>query len=60
MGRPAIEHRNFIPVADLVVSRGRQHDRWRYRKSLEALAVSETLSMPRSFTRENREIPDDE
>ena len=58
MGRPAIEHRNFIPVADLVVSRGRQHDRWRYRKSSEALAVSETLSMPRSFTRGNREIPE--
>ena len=57
MGRPAIEPRNFIPVADLVVSRGRQHDRWRYRKSLEALAVSETLGMPRSFTRGNREIP---
>ena len=57
MGRPAIEHRNFIPVADLVMSRGRQHDRWRYRKSSEALAVSETLSMPRSFTRGNREIP---
>ena len=46
------------PVADLVVARGRQHDRWRYRKSSEALAVSETLSMPRSFTRGNREIPD--
>ena len=57
MGRPAIEHRNFIPVADFVVSKGRQHDRWRYRKSSEALAVSQTLSMPRSFTRENREIP---
>ena len=57
MGRPAIEHRNFIPVADLVVSRGRQHDRWRYRKSSEALAVSETLSMPRRFTPGNREIP---
>ena len=57
MGRPAIEHRNFIPVADFVVSKGRQHDRWRYRKSSEALAVSETLSMPRSFTRGNREIP---
>ena len=37
MGRPAMEHRKFLPVADLVVSRGRQHDRWRYRTSSEAL-----------------------
>ena len=57
MGRPAIEHRNLLPVADLVVTTGKQHDRWRYRKPSEALAVSETLSMPRSFTRGNREIP---
>ena len=56
MGRPAIEQRNFIPGADLVVSTGRQHDCGRYRDAVEVLAVSQTLSMPRSFTRGNREI----
>ena len=47
---------NWVWGADVVLAIGRQHDPWRYRKSLVDLAWSETPSMHGHSMRENREI----
>lgn len=55
-GRVLSREMHWVRGADAVFAVGRQHDQWRYRKSLGDLAWSKTPSMHGHSMRENREI----
>lgn len=55
-GRVLSREIHWVWGADTVFAVGRQHDQWRYRKSLVGSAWSKTPSMHGHSMRENREI----
>jgi len=55
-GRVLSREIHWVWGADAVCAVGRQHEQWRYRKSLVDLAWSKTPSMHGHSMRENREI----
>jgi len=55
-GRVLSREIHWVRGADALCAVGRQHDQWRYRKSLIDLAWSKTPSMYGHSMRENREI----
>lgn len=55
-GRVLSREIDWVWGADAVYADGRQHDQWRYRKSLGDLAWSKTPGMHGHSMRENREI----
>src|SRR3989304_5748627 len=56
-GRVLSRERPTLRDADAVEPSGRPHPRRRYRETLRSPARSETPSMPRHTSRENRESP---